>query len=885
MTLLASLGALAAPRAQPRGLADLGGDVGVGLLLRQLANVGILLQTTAHPDDENSAVLARLTRGQGVRTTLLTATRGTGGQNEIGPELFEALSVLRTEELASVHQFDGTEQYFARAVDFGYSFSVDETFREWGRQEILADYVRMIRTIRPDVIVTMRREGEQGGAHHQAQARITGDAFRLAADPTAFPDQVAAGLRPWQALKLYYQEGFGGRPDLQPVPGLVRVDADVYDPLLGQTYAEIGLEARSNHKCQGMAQLLALPGPLVSTYRLGDTVLAGGPGRAETALFDGIDTSIAGLSRFAGTVAPGELLDGLKGIAGATERAAAAFRAHGAAATLESLAAGLSAVRTLRARLGAMALDKTARDEIDYRLRTKEDQFARAAVLAQGVRIDVLADDGVVFPGQPVVVQVYVANRGTAPVSLTHVALRGFTGDASCGSAEIPAGAVAPRCDTEVRIPEDARLSGPYWHPLSTAARYQFDEDVPFGLPFRPTPFRARLDLAIGGAPVTVDAPVEYRYGGNIFSGEKRMELLVVPRFSVTLTPDIAIIPTTAKPSGVAAAPKLPSPPSRELRVVVTNSTKGPARAEAALELPPGWTATPPSATLEFAGEDAAATVRFAVHPPSIARPGEYAVRAVVRAEGRRFDQGYEVIEYPHIHRRHRIVPAAARIKLVDVNVVPGLKVGYVMGVGDQVPPAIEQLGVRVDLLGSDDLAWGDLARYDAIVTGVRAYERRADLRANNRRLIAYAEQGGTLVVQYNKAEFNDAQYGPYPARVGTSRVTDEHAPVRLLVPADPVFRFPNVVDDRTWAGWVQERGLYFLGEKDPRYVDLIELEDPFPANAGPKRGALVEAMVGKGRWIYVGLGLWRQLPAGTDGAYQLLANLLSRGRAGGRVR
>ena len=244
------------------------------------------------------------------------------------------------------------------------------------------------------------------------------------------------------------------------------------------------------------------------------------------------------------------------------------------------------------------------------------------------------------------------------------------------------------------------------------------------------------------------------------------------------------------------------------------------------------------------------------------------------------FDQGYQVIEYPHIHRRHLILPARAAIKLIDVKVAPKLKVGYVMGVGDQVPPAIAQLGAQVDLLDADALAWGNLGQYDAIVTGVRAYERRADLKANNRRLIDYAENGGTLIVQYNKTEFNEAQYGPYPARVSSSRVTDETAPVEVLVPANPIFTFPNTIGAATWKDWVQERGLYFLGEKDASYVDLVQLQDPFPANSGMKKGALVEAKVGKGRWIYVGLGLWRQLPAGTDGAYQLLANLISAGKA-----
>jgi hypothetical protein len=271
--------------------------------------------------------------------------------------------------------------------------------------------------------------------------------------------------------------------------------------------------------------------------------------------------------------------------------------------------------------------------------------------------------------------------------------------------------------------------------------------------------------------------------------------------------------------------------------------------------------------------------VRFQVKPAANAEIGEFHVKAVVTAAGVRFDRGYQVVEYPHITRAHVYDAADTTVKVIDVRTPSNLTVGYVMGVGDQVPTAIAQLGVNVQMISADDLAWGDLSRFDAIVTGVRAYERRDDLRANNSRLLDYVFKGGTLIVQYNTFEFNDAQYGPYPAKVSSDRVTDEHAPVQALTPHDPVFTTPNEIGDTAWKNWVQERGLYFLGAKDSRYRDLVQLEDPFPYNKGEKRGALVEATYGKGRWIYVGLGLWRQLPAGTDGAYQLLANLISLGK------
>jgi hypothetical protein len=345
---------------------------------------------------------------------------------------------------------------------------------------------------------------------------------------------------------------------------------------------------------------------------------------------------------------------------------------------------------------------------------------------------------------------------------------------------------------------------------------------------------------------------------------------------AVSLTPDIAIVPLgqTLQRSGT----NVPGS-GREVRVEVINHTKGAASGEVRLDAPAGWAATPASIPVSLAREDESVTVRFSL-TPNARQPGDFEVTAAVTANGNEYALGYQVIEYSHTRRRHVVEKAQARVKVLDVKVPAGVSVGYIMGVGDLVPPAIEQLGARVDLLTADDLAWGDLSRYTAIVTGVRAYERRQDLRANNHRLLEYARRGGTVIVQYNKFEFNEAQYGPYPAKVSANRVTDERAPVTVTVPTHLVFSTPNRIDASAWEGWVQERGLYFLGDRDPQYTDLVETADTFDYNAGAKRGALVEAAVGQGRWIYVGLNLWRQLPAGTPGAYRLMANLISLGKA-----
>ena len=284
------------------------------------------------------------------------------------------------------------------------------------------------------------------------------------------------------------------------------------------------------------------------------------------------------------------------------------------------------------------------------------------------------------------------------------------------------------------------------------------------------------------------------------------------------------------------------------------------------MDPPTGWKVSPASAEIAFTHEDEALSARFKVTVPAQAKVGNYTLHAIVTSAetgDQKFTNGYLEIEYPHIQRRQVILPAEIAMKVVDVKTVPRVDVGYIVGVGDSVPPAIEQLGAKLSYIEQDELAWGDLSKHDVIFTGVRAYERRGDLRAYNRRLLEYVDRGGTVIVQYNKMEFNREDYGPYPAKVSGNRITDETAPVKVLVANDPIFNFPNKIGDATWAGWVQERGLYFIGDKDKKYIDLVAMTDPFKDNPGEKLGSVVEAKYGKGKWIYLGLGLWRQLPAG----------------------
>jgi len=346
-----------------------------------------------------------------------------------------------------------------------------------------------------------------------------------------------------------------------------------------------------------------------------------------------------------------------------------------------------------------------------------------------------------------------------------------------------------------------------------------------------------------------------------------------VPQLALRVTPPIAIVPAGRGSSSAI---------DRDLRVTVTHHGKQGVQGDVGVSAPPGWSVIPAGRQVSFTREDESQTVRFTVRPPSKAALGEYELTASVRAGAASFHTGFQTVEYAHVRRNQLEIPASMSTKVLDVRLAPGLVVGYVMGTGDEVPAALAGLGASVDLLDAEALASADLSRYHAIFIGVRAYDSREDLRANNKRVLDYASAGGTVVVQYNRGN-TWTQYAPFPARSSNTRVTDENGQVQILSSDDPVFHYPNEIGDAAWRDWVQERGTYFIVPDDERYADLIQINEPFEYNAGWKKGALVSANVGKGRWIFVGLGLWRQVAAGTDGAFQLLANLASRGKLPGK--
>jgi LmbE family N-acetylglucosaminyl deacetylase len=851
------------------------GATGLVLALRKLGSGATFLETTAHPDDEDNGLLVLLSRGRGLRTALLTVTRGDGGQNMIGPEIFEAIGILRAAELMAMHRVDNVEQYFTRAYEFGYSFSVEETLEKWGKDEILADVVRIIRTVRPDVVACMFLTGEGGGQHHQTTARLTKEAFRAAADPNRFPEQIAEGLRPWQPLKLYSHMGIGmgsgrrGQDEPDP-PGTVVIDTGVFDPVLGRSYYQMGQEARANHRCQSMSQLRGLPGERLSRWQPVDSVLP--TSDTERDLFDGVET---GLDRFKDFVRGEQdaafFLSGLEALKSHVAAAGDAFDSHELWRTIPHLSAGLVAVRELRERTAASALSEQARYEIEHRLAVKEDQFRHALTLAHGVGFDPIADQGEVVPGGVFKVGIRVTHQNPELVEIQNVELglpEGWNQSLRDGSSS---GRLSAN-DTldasyEVTVANDAESSRPYWVRNQEVDRFDLIEPELVGLPFTPPVVIAKLSLRSRDVEWTVEEPVQYRYEGPWVGTEKQKRISVLPALSLNLSPRVLVYPT-----GVSNR-------SRVVSVNVLHKGNEAVEASLRLEVPEGWSVEPSEAPLVFGRVNEATSVPFEVTAPESVGPGSYEIEAVASIGNREYREGYRTIAYHHIETRYIYRPARVEVQALEIEVEP-VTVGYVMGVGDDVPEAIRQLGAEVVMLDEQELAEGDLSRFDLIMTGIRAYLNREDLRAYNHRLLSYVEGGGTVIVQYNKFEFNDAQWGPYPIQVSRNRVTVEEAPMRILEPSHPVFNFPNKITEADWEGWVQERGTYFIGDRDERYRDLLASEDPWEYNAGEKRGILVEVRHGEGRWLYTGLGFYRQLPAGVPDAYKFFANLLSMAKA-----
>ena len=799
--------------------------------IEKLERLGSVLMIAAHPDDENTALLAYLAQGRKMRTAYLSLTRGEGGQNLIGSEQGPLMGLIRTQELMAARRVDGAEQFFSRAIDFGFSKTADETLAKWGREAVLSDVVWVIRRFRPDVVL-LRFSGtpRDGHGQHQSSAILGKEAFSVAADPKRFPEQLKY-VQPWQAKRLYWNVFAFNRQmerEAEALPNRISMDVGQYDPELGLSYGEIAGISRSQHRSQGMGAAErkgAMPQHL--TWVAGD--------KASSDLFDGIDTT---WNRVPGGGSEVALL-----LADVDRN----FRIDQPEASVPALIAARRKIAAL-ARQQRWAADKLG--EID-------EVIAGAA----GLWLDASTPQQIFTAGSPAKLQINAINRSRVAVSLTGVTVTGGMTMSETKPLEF---------NKPVQVAYELALpAGVYNQPFWLRAQpgetmYKIDDPLLIGVPDLGSGYHARFQVSLGGETIELERPVVNRYVDQV-RGELTRPIIVAPAVAVGFSERSLVFPSAT---------------ARSIEVQLRANQPNVA-GDLSIEAPAGWRVEP--AIRKFAIEDLGGmtTAQFTLTPPANDSVGD--LRAVARVGGAEFRHDMRIIDYEHIPAQTVFNDSRIAVVRTDARTL-AKRVGYVMGAGDDVPASLRQLGVEVIALSPDDLARADLSGFDAIVTGVRAYNVRKDLRANQPRLLEYVEKGGTMIVQYNVAPggFGGGnpklleKIGPYPMQVTSDRVTVETAPLKPTRPDHFLLQAPNRITERDYEGWVQERGLYFARTWDPRYIALWETSDPGEKTT---QGATLYTRYGQGVYIFTPMSWFRQLPAGVPGAYRLFANLLSAGK------
>jgi len=786
--------------------------------LDRIATTGRVLYVGAHPDDENTRLLAYLANHRHLTVAYLSMTRGGGGQNLIGREQDELLDVIRTEELLAARRLDGAMQRFTRMRDFGYSKTADETLAIWDHEQALADVVWVIRSFQPDVIITRFDELPPNHGHHTASAILAREAFVAAADPSRFPEQLTGGIDPWPAERLVlnvpqWREG-------PPPTGALELDVGAYDPRLGLGYGELAALSRSQHKSQGFG-VAGERGPLVERF----VAVAGA--KPLTDILEGVKV---GWDRF-----------GTRGarVGKALDQARRALERDHPERALPAL---LQAQAALDA-LPDVSRVRDARLALDQIIAATAGVFVRATAARAGA-----------VPGSTVPVHVEMLRRLPASVRADDVVFPNL----APVQVEAPLALNEKRDITaDVPIPDSAAISTPYWLAEPSLPGRQVVQDLRLvGLPKGPVPLSVGIDLTVDGRHVHLDTPVVYAWTDPV-QGERARTFLVVPPATVTPARQ-AVMFANDKAAAVA------------LRV---RAGKDDLQGDVRLHLPVGWSAEPPNVAVELAHAGDEATVQFRVTPP--ANAGGMDIHPTIAVAGTSWSYREDVIDHPHIPEQVVLQPARLRLVPLKLQLPHGL-IGYVQGSGDTIAEDLAHVGLTVQLLDDDEIRSGDLGRYQAIVVGIRAYNTRAVLRSAHDHLMQYVEHGGTLVVQYNtnnRLAPLDIPIGPFPLTIGRDRVTDENAAMVPVDPQQPVLLTPNHLDAADFAGWVQERGLYFAETWDPRYQPIFRAADP---GEQPLLGGLLVARYGRGHYVYTGLAFFRQLPAGVPGAYRLFANLLA---------
>jgi LmbE family N-acetylglucosaminyl deacetylase len=897
----ASAAAIAERFAQPPGLlyqgvpADIPQDEGVAGLRLELLRLGTtarLMQVVAHPDDEDGGLLTLEARGHGVTTLLMTMNRGEGGQNKIGSNLSDVLGVLRTEELLASDQHYGVQDRFSRVADFGFSKNPDETFSKWGGHDVaLADMVRVIRTFRPDVLVARFSGTERDGhGNHQASSILTKEAFHAAADPKRFPEQIAQGLEPWQPKKLYIGNVCPWGSMTCPDPDwTVKFNTGERNAELGMSYVQFAMKGLRHQLSQGAANWTVDDGDRFTYYRRVDSVLPQQNAGHEQDFFDGIDTSWQALtSRFNMSEAnvPGVRSE-LAEIAKLVTDASKAANSTDPSVSSQPLTKLVAQLTQLNSEISASSLSLTTKFDLLTRIAEKQEQAESALNLALGVTLtaNVSSNEGLnagvpkeddalttVSPGEEFMVGVTLHNGSKLPLTIDHIKLEVPAGWNTINGKTRPE-TVAPgkdlHADFRLPAPKDTPYTRPYWHrdDPDTDGIHHVDNEEYAALPFPPPALQARVEYKVAGAGETrahngITVPVVTPFLDD--AGKQRSRpLAVVPAFSVALEPGTQVISThNGKTTTVT--------------VGVTSDLTRNVRGDLRLELPDGWRSEPAQSAVNFTHRGEKQEIQFKVFPAGL-QQGRATIRAVLDSGGEKYSEGYTLVAREDLGSFYYYQPARQRVSIVDVQVPHDLKVGYIMGAGDDIPTILKQVGMNVIMVPAEHLGTEDLSKFETIVLGIRAYDTQKDVVANNKKLLDFVEAGGTLVVQYNTTAGDfSGKFTPYPADLSRARVSVEESPVEILAPQDSIFHYPNTITPDDFNGWVQERGLYFMSKWDEHFTPLLACHDP---GEEPQKGGLLRTQYGKGIYIYTGYAFFRQLPAGVPGAVRLFVNILSAGQ------
>jgi LmbE family N-acetylglucosaminyl deacetylase len=783
------------------------------LQLKKLNTLGSVLYVAAHPDDENTRLLTYFSKDKLYRSGYLSITRGDGGQNLIGDEQGIELGMIRTQELLSARRIDGAEQFFTRAYDFGFSKNTEEAFRIWEKNKILGDVVWVIRRFRPDVIITRFPEDSRAGhGHHSGSAVLAREAFKAAADPSQFAEQLKMGVQPWQAKRIVWNSFIP--QNANPPANAFRMDVGAYNALLGKSYGEIAAESRSQHKSQGFGvprgrgQAFEYFTPVEGVAAVND-------------LFDDVTTT---WSRVEG----GQKIQSM----------------------IEQLISSYSITNPERSVPGLAALYKELNGLKDeYWKGLKQKEVAQLIEACSGLWLDVTTNTAYAVQGDSLRFNIAMINRLLPDIMVKSVSIGNFD---TAYSQPLPTNRNVQFQKTTL-VPADKAITQPYWlEKEMNEGSFNVNDASLIGNPENKPAYEAVFTLSIEGQDIAFVRPVKYKFTDPV-KGELYQPLTILPAVTGSFGSDVVLLNTNAPKS---------------FSVIVKNQSRRPPMVR------PGIVNT---GNVEVKQQPTGNGVYSYEAKRKNTSTSVTRARLVFENNGTTEDaRELKTISYDHIPRMDYFHSPQVRLVTADIKTA-GKRIGYIEGAGDRIPDALREMGYEVVMLKEKDIVPVNLKALDAIITGIRAYNVQDYMSDKYEVLMNYVEQGGNLIVQYNTNSFagpmRASRIGPYPFVISRNRVTDENAKVNFLKPEHPVLNFPNKISEADFNNWVQERGIYFADQLDPKYEAVLSMSDPGEAE---QKGSLIIADHGRGKFVYTGLVFFRELPAGVPGAYRLLANIIA---------